>query len=510
MVLEVLRQYPGIQQERQGQALRVNVGAPTGGLNTRDSLAQMEATDAVKLENWIPTQGKVVTRKGFTEWATGLTGNVETLAELRTGSVKKFICANSDEINDITNPASISNLGNGYTNARWQVEKMNGYLVLFNGADTPLLYDGSTLSNSTINGSGLTASNLNGCNVYKNRLYVWNTNEPYFWYGATNAIQGTFTKFDLSQVASFGGNLVAMVTWNHDGGNGVDDYSLFIMSTGAVLVYEGSDPSDANNWSLIGVYRIGEPIGVRGVAKISGDVAIMTKSDFVFFSQVFKNDGAIVAQSKLSGASVEVVDKYASNYGWEVVLYPKASTGGWLFYNVPVATNITYHQYGFNTITGASFKLTGMNARTWGLYDNKLYFGENGSVMLADNGLNDNNNYIVCEAQTAYSDLGSPQEKVVNEYRNIINVDGNVVLNTTVAFDYGAGEISQDVSSVSSGTPWGSAWGSPWSPINSIRNDLVIASGEGVAIGMRIKVSLKGQQLNWYRTDYSVTVNNLL
>ena len=177
---------------------------------------------------------------------------------------------------------------------------------------------------------------------------------------------------------------------------------------------------------------------------------------------------------------------------------------------MPVATNTTYIQYGLNTITGAGFEFSNMNARTWGLYDNNLYFGENGSIMKADDGLNDNGSNIPCTIQAAYSDLGSPQEKVVNEFRNVINVDGNVVLNTTISFDYGSRAVTQDVSSVSSGTPWGSPWGSPWSPVSAIRNELVVTSGEGVALGMKIFVALNGQQLSWYRTDYSVTVNNIL
>ena len=151
-----------------------------------------------------------------------------------------------------------------------------------------------------------------------------------------------------------------------------------------------------------------------------------------------------------------------------------------------------------------------MNARTWGLYNSSLYFGEDGSIMKADDGLSDNGNNIPCTVQAAYSDLGSPQEKVVNEFRNIINVDGNVVLNTSISFDYGARAVTQDVSSVSSGVPWGSPWGSPWSPVSAIRNELVVTSGEGVALGMKIFVALNGQQLSWYRTDYSVTVNNIL
>ena len=512
MVVFTQRQYLGIEQERNGQAARVNVASPSGGLNTRDSESQMEATDAVLMENWFPSQGSVSTRKGYTEYATGLTGDVETLAEFNAGGTRKFLCANSGEINDITNPASISNLKSGLTNARWQWVNFNGSMLLVNGADTPQTYDGSTLSNSTITGSGLTASDLDGVNVHKNRVYVWDSDTQDFWYGATNAIGGTFTKFQLSRVAPFGGNLVAMATWNHDGGDGVDDFALFVMSSGDVILYDGSDPGDATNWSLIGIYKIGAPFAVRGIKKIGGDVVIITDQDFVFFSQVFKSGGAILNQSKLSGAAIEAVQSYKSNYGWEIALYPQASTGSWLLFNVPVATNTTYHQYIINTVTGAATKFTGMNARTWGLYNDNMYFGESTKVMKADDGLDDNGNFIVCDVQAAYSELGSPAEKILNSFRNTIKVDGNVVLNTIVSFDYGSKTTTQTVSTTSTGVEWDTAlWDTQfWSPENETRKELVLSSGEGVALGMRIKTSLKGQQLFWYRTDYSVNISNII
>ena len=509
MVVFTRRDYLGLEQERSGQAARVNVSSPSGGLNTRDAESQMEATDAVLMENWFPDQGSVSTRKGFSEHATGLTGEVETLMEYNSGTTRKFLCANSDEINDITNPASISNLASGKSNARWQYVNFNAQLLMLNGNDTPLTYDGSTLSNSTISGSGLTPSDLDGVNVHKNRVYVWDSDAQDFWYGATNAIGGTFTKFQLSRVAPFGGNLVSMVTWNLDGGDGVDDYALFLMSSGDAILYQGSDPGDASNWSLVGTYKIGRPLSIRGVKKVAGDVVIITDQDFVFFSEVFKNDGAVTNRSKLSGAALEAATLYSSNYGWEVELYPK---GGWLLFNVPKATNSNYVQYVINTITGAATKFTGMNARTWGLYNNDLYFGVQGKVYKADDGFDDDGNFIVCDIQAAYSNLGTPAEKTMNSFRNVIQIDGNVSLNTIVNFDYGIGTTSQTTSSTSSGSPWDtSAWDvTPWSPENQTRSNLVLSSGEGVAIGMRIKTSLKGQQLFWFRTDYSVNVNNII
>jgi len=499
--------YLGLGQERSGSALRSNVPAPTGGLNTRDSESAMEPTDAVIMENWFPSQGSVSTRKGFIEYATGLSGYIETLIEYNAGATRKFICCNSSQINDITNPASIVSIGTGFTNARWQWANFNAYLIMVNGADTPQTFDGTTLAASTISGSGLTVSQLDGINIHKNRVYVWSSNAQDVWYGATNAIGGVFTKFQLSRVAPFGGNLVSMMTWNLDGGNGVDDYAVFLMSSGDVLLYQGSDPA---TWALLGTYKIGRPIAIRGAKKVAGDIMMITDQDFVFFSEVFKNDGAVTQRSKLSGAAIDAVNSYSSNYGWEVVLYPK---GGWLMVNVPVATNQTYIQYVINTITGTATKFTDMNAVTWGNYNNNIYFGGNGKVYKADEGFSDNSNYIVCDVQAAYSNLGSPQEKTVNSFRNIIKADGTVAINAIVNFDYGKEQTSQDVnSSVASGSFWDvSFWDvALWSPEGLTRNDLVYSSGQGVDVGMRLKTSLNGQQLNWYRTDYSVTVSNIL
>lgn len=506
MVLTLGKSYPTLDQERNGQALRKNVPSPSGGLNTKDSESAMEPTDALIMENWFPGQGSVSTRKGFTQYATGLSGYVETLMEYNANTVRKFICANGSTLNDITNPASIVSVGTGFTNARFQWVNFNAYLIMVNGADTPQTFDGTTLAASTISGSGLTVSELNGINVHKNRVYVWNSNAQDVWYGATNAIGGVFTKFQLSRVAPFGGNLVSMMTWNLDGGNGVDDYAVFLMSSGDVLLYQGSDPS---SWALLGTYKIGRPIAIRGAKKVAGDIVIITDQDFVFFSEVFKNDGSVTQRGKLSGAAIEAVNDYGSNYGWEIAMYPKA---GWLLINVPVANNTTYHQYVINTITGAACKFTGMNASTWGMYNNNLYFGGNGKVFKADDGFNDNGANINCDIQAAYNNLGSPQEKIVNSYRNTIKLDGSAVVNSIVNFDYGRGETSQNSSSVAQGSFWDVAmWDvAMWSPEGLTRNELIYSSGQGVDLGMRIKVSINGQQLFWYRTDYSLSVSNII
>ena len=51
-------------------ATSTSVPAPVGGWNARDSLANMEPTDAIVLDNLIPSTDRVDGRKGSSEYAT--------------------------------------------------------------------------------------------------------------------------------------------------------------------------------------------------------------------------------------------------------------------------------------------------------------------------------------------------------------------------------------------------------------------------------------------------------
>jgi len=129
-----------------------------------------------------------------------------------------------------------------------------------------------------------------------------------------------------------------------------------------------------------------------------------------------------------------------------------------------------------------------------------------------DNGFSDNNNYINCKVQTAYNNLGSPQEKTLNSYRNTFKIDGSAVVNAIVNFDYGKNSSKQSNSLEALGSLWDEAvWDeAEWSIEDQTQNKLVYSSGQGVELSMRIEANLKGQQLSWYRTDYSVNINNIL
>lgn len=123
--------------------------APVGGWNARDALSDMPITDAVSMTNWYPNTTDIQVRKGYTSYATGMTNEVETLMPYNslTGT-NKFFAAAGTSIWDISAAGAASTSVSGLTNARWQYVNMEtaggNFLLAVNGADKPLLYNGTT------------------------------------------------------------------------------------------------------------------------------------------------------------------------------------------------------------------------------------------------------------------------------------------------------------------------------------------------------------------------------
>ena len=81
----------------------VSLPPPVGGLDQRESLADMPADHAVVLDNFFPDTDRVSIRRGNSSFATGMTGNVETLIEYtpQTGTGELF-AANAGKIYDVS------------------------------------------------------------------------------------------------------------------------------------------------------------------------------------------------------------------------------------------------------------------------------------------------------------------------------------------------------------------------------------------------------------------------
>jgi hypothetical protein len=126
----------------------------------------MKPIDAVYLKNWFPATTDVVLRNGFTNYSTGMSGQVESLLVYAGGTSNKMFAAVGTNIYEVTSggavgAAAVANM----TNARWQFENIStpggNFLIAFNGADAGLKYDGTTWTAITST-TGKTISTLTG------------------------------------------------------------------------------------------------------------------------------------------------------------------------------------------------------------------------------------------------------------------------------------------------------------------------------------------------------------
>jgi len=320
--------------------------------------------------------------------------------------------------------------------------------------------------------------------------------------------------FDLAAFAPHGGNLIAAATYSHDGGNGVLDFIAFIMSSGDCLIYYGNDPSDVNNWQLIGIYRISPPVSPRAVCNYGAEAFLTTFDDHVPLQQqlVALKNGALPPRSKVSTAVQAAVAANAAGFGWQALYYPR---GRRLIFNIP-NTDGTFNQHVQNTgmvytdaMTGSSTspwcRFTNMNAYTWGLYKDALYYGAAGGIVYqADTGTLDNLGAIAATGQQAWNTFRSGVRKKVSAVRPIVQSAGQTSYTFKLAFDYNPNiTISDSLSTPGGGSPWDtSPWDtSPWSPEAQVSTMWTASGGSGVAVSPILAMSAT-QGATWLRSDF--------
>ncbi|MBF0625286.1 MAG: hypothetical protein HQL82_10840 [Magnetococcales bacterium] len=478
--------------------------APIGGWNARDDHGAMPSNQAIVLDNWFPQTSWVGLRRGFAPHATGLPGAVETLMSYSSGGTEKLLAASGGTIFEVTASGAVgAPLASGLTSNRWQSVQFRGSLIAVNGADSPSRFDGSAWTPTAFDGTGLDPTRLIQVNVFKSRLFLVEKDCANYWFAPVNYIAGTLSKVDLSSLAPHGGVLVAMATWSRDGGAGQDDLAVFLMSGGDVIVYAGTDPGDAANWSLTGVFHLGNPIGRRCFFKLGSDVVIITQDGYVPLSRLLptgRSEPRLALSDAISGAVAEAARNFGHEFGWQPILYPRGNFG---LFNVPRGGGV-FHQHVINTITLAWCRFTGLNGHCWAVHGERLYFGDSdGRVCQADTGKDDAGADIAADGKTSFQSFGSSAIKRFTLVRPVLAADGALQVSLGLDVDYHDKPITYDPSPATSGAAqWDvSAWDEfPWSavtPITAWRS--VVGVGSNCAVRVRTATRLEG--VRWHALD---------
>lgn len=476
---------------------------PIGGLNARDALSNMDPKDALILDNIFPQPTFVEMRRGHSSYATGMTGPVESLMEWAGPVSSKNFAATENDIYDVTNPGAVGAAEvSSLTNGRWQSLNFStsggNFLVLCNGADDVLNYDGSTWTTPTI--TGVTSANLIYPWSHQGRIWFVEKNTLSAWYLDPSSISGTATEFPLGQIFQLGGQLVAIGTLSQDSGSGQDDYIAFVTNNGEVAVYQGADPDDPTQFSNVGVFQLPRPVPLRPLLKVGGDIVMITDEGAISFIKSLNLDKAALVRAsitdKISTLFNRAVRLYQGNFGWQGFTYPR---GNMVIFNVPVTEGEMQSQFVMNTITGAWCTFSNLNANCWGSLEAQIFFGGNdGTVYLFDDTREDNGTAILGRIKTAFNYFGSRgNNKYVTLGRAVYRSNGAPSIAFGIDMDFADNDPGSNLDIPSVGSGWGvGLWGDAlWSGPASFVTSWRTLGGVGYCGAIRMNILVKGQSM---------------
>lgn len=498
----------------------VEITAPVGGWNARDALSAMAPTDAVDMTNWVPGNGVVTGRGGSSTQIADTTGSadsIETLVAYEGEGVAKFLAAAGGHIWNVTDLTTPVSLGSGYTEDAWQTGAFDDKLVFVNGADTPQVYNGTSLSDITIT-SGPTPTDLVGVLPFKGRALYWENASTSFWYAAAGSYQGDLVEFPLATFTQHGGTITMMLTWTRDAGDGVDDYLAIVFNTGETLIYQGTDPADALQWSMVGRWMIGRPISIRSHSRYNSTEILGTYQGFMGLDEAIQN---MPPPEAFGGRIIRAANKasalYGSNSGWQFLFY---STANLFIINVPLNDTQSV-QFVKNTNTGAWTQFDGWNARCFALFNKRLYFGTpTGAIVLADtnandplqNAYSDDGNPILYEATTAYQKFGEPGLKSqLTACRVVTTAFDREAISINAFADYKVRHLPAPPIPVErdqatwNDSYWDDVYWAGFSndPITTDANATFRpVTGYGFAVALNVRYQSRVQNLNWYSTEF--------
>lgn len=315
--------------------------------------------------------------------------------------------------------------------------------------------------------AGYTTADMAFVWVYKNRLWFARKESlDAFYMEDVDAIGGNAVRFPLAGVFPLGGGLLFGQNWSlgtSDQG-GLGEQNVFVSTQGEVAIYQGSYPGSADDWSKVGVYRIGTPLGKRAFIRGGGDLAIATSVGLVPLSKAIELDITSLNIATVSYPIADAWDTATSLRGlsnWQCHLWPEQkmaviSPPNLIGSNDPVL-------FISNTETGAWCRYTNWYVLCMEVFRGQLYFGTTeGRVYMANvSGMDDTDSYTgVCVP--LHEDMGSPgARKAANIARAVTRANTRTNGKITASYDFSlAYPSAPDATASSDGNVWGVAiWG---------------------------------------------------
>lgn len=494
------------------QSYPYSLPPPIRGWNASEAITSMKSTDAYALDNLFPREQQIDLRKGSLTFATLPSGKIirSLLPYNAAVGTQKIFAAADDGFYDISAGGTITSAAQTTSTNEWQSVQFTtpggSYLftVAGDGTNPAYHYDGSVWAAPAI--TGVNSNLFTNVTAHKGRLWFIEKNTLNLWYLPIDSIAGAAAKFPLGSFFPKGGKLLSIITWTVDGGSGIDDYFCIITSEGEIAVYEGTDPSSATTWALVGIYNIARPIGKRCAIKIGGDIGILTEIGVIPLSKAiigsrFREQETTIT-TRISNAFLSMANSYKTLFGWELQYYPSAPM---LLVNIPTFMGVAY-QFVMNTNTGAWCRFTDWYADCFGILKDEFYMAKGNIVTQVWHGIDDDGDDIKTLMAQAFSSFGRKNfVKHIPLVKPIFNGSSDFSASLALDEDYNSGIIAENIIDYTTTlAKWDVAkWDQAvWAGDNLIFGDwLTIAHKPGRVFSLRMQTSTNSVEFSYLTSE---------
>jgi hypothetical protein len=259
--------------------------------------------------------------------------------------------------------------------------------------------------------TGIETSKLSYVWAYKQRLWFVEKDSLNAWYLPIDQVAGAAVDFPLGGVFGRGGSLLFGQTWSLDSGaeGGLSEQNIFVSTEGEVATYQGVNPGGGGDFSKVGVYRIGRPLGPKAFIRAGGDLVIATDIGFVPLSQAIQRDIAALSPGAVS-FPIEVAwnERVAArgSVPWHAEVWPTKQMS---VIALPTVAESSPEMLIANARTGAWALYTGWDGGCLEVFQERLFFGSSdGRVVEAEVTGADEGLPYVSTVVPLFTDLGSP------------------------------------------------------------------------------------------------------
>lgn len=349
--------------------------------------------------------------------------------------------------------------------------------------------NGTVATGSTVAVTGVDTRDLSFIWSHQRRVWFVEGDTLSAWYLPVNSIGGAAAEFPLDGVFRLGGKLLFGGTWSQDSGDGIDDYMIFVTDQGEIAAYQGTDPSSASTWALIGVYKVGKPLNKAAWFRAGGDFVILTEDGIVSVADAVNKDRAALQVSAIT-APIEdlwqdIIVSRSRSFNFSASIW---ATKTRLLIGAPDPSGGTVVLCA-NTRTGAWSTVSGWDVQCSTIWTDRFIFGTSdgqivrGDTTGTDMGLPFSGTYV-----PKFQDFNNGNEKIATHARVMFQSEERARPQLACFANYEIGDFPvAEAPSTVGGDVWGtgvwgtSVWGAAGTLIATLEWQGVAAQGFSLA-----------------------------